>query len=155
MNIQNRLAQHLHSSNMAKGTQAGLDEFKYGFPTAGLAVVSHKWWGSSSSDSNKELCKKKVVDDLREEKMKTEGLVDDGADILLNDEEKPASANDDSSMNLHGAGLLSHVRKSAAEDGRKALRLGVYRGYGVNTLPRREMNLVRRIFNSSLPSHWR
>ncbi|KAH7834104.1 hypothetical protein Vadar_012769 [Vaccinium darrowii] len=149
------MAQHLHSSSMAKGTQASLDEFKYGFPTAGLAVVSHKWWGSSSSDSNEEMCRKKGVEDLREEKLKTVRLVDDGAEILLNDKEKPASGNYDSNMNLHGTGLLSHVRKSAAEDGRKALRLGVYRGYGVNTLPRREMNLVRRIFNSSLPSHWR
>jgi len=82
-------------------------------------------------------------------------LVDDGANILLNDREKPASGNDESNIIPRGTDLLSHLRNSAAEDGRKTSRLGVYRGYGVNILGRRERNLVLWIFNLSLPSLWR
>ncbi|KAH7843001.1 hypothetical protein Vadar_011589 [Vaccinium darrowii] len=84
-----------------------------------------------------------------------EELVDDGANILLNDGEKPASRNDESNIILRGKDLLSHLRNCAAEDGRKVSRLGVYQGYGVNILGRRDRNLVLWIFILSLPSLWR
>lgn len=131
----------------AKGTHTSLDEFKHGFPTNGLAVVSYKWWGSSSSDSNEDLSRRKEGTDFQEDTKKTEELVDDG--------EKPASGKDESNNIPLGTGFLSQLRKSAAEDGRKSLRLGVYRGYGVRIPGRRERNLVLRMFNSSLPTHWR
>ncbi|KAI8526610.1 hypothetical protein RHMOL_Rhmol12G0009400 [Rhododendron molle] len=72
----------------AKGTHASLDEFKYGFPTNGLAVVLFQWWGSSSSESNGDLSRKKGGKDFQEDTKKTEELVDDG--------EKPASGKDES-----------------------------------------------------------
>jgi len=101
------------------------------------------------------MTRKEEGEDFQEDRKKMEELVDDGANILLNDGEKPASGNDESNIIPQGTDLLLHLRISSAEGGRKASRLGVYRGYCVNILGRRERNLVLWIFNSSLPSLWR
>ncbi|GFZ05499.1 hypothetical protein Acr_17g0010710 [Actinidia rufa] len=148
-NIQNGRSQPLYSSNMTQGTQASLDEFKYGFPSDGLAIVSYKWWESSSLD-NGEDTKGSGVEDTQGGKRKSEEL----SDALLMVGEKPVSRNDKSIMDLQGTGWLSDVRKSAADEGREALKLGVFRGCSVNKMDRRERKLLLRIFKSSLPSHW-
>ena len=148
-NIQNGRPQPLYSSNMTQGTQASLDEFKYGFLSDGLAVVSYKWWGSISLD-NSEDTKGNGVEDTQGGKRKSEEL----SDALLMVGEKPGGRNDKSITDLQGTGSLSDVRKSAADEGREALKLSVHRGCGVNKMDRRERKLLLRIFKSSLPSHW-
>ncbi|KAL8512450.1 hypothetical protein ACS0TY_018794 [Phlomoides rotata] len=49
---------------------------------------------------------------------------------------------------------LSALRKRAAEDGQRALKLGVYRGYNVKTLDRSKKQVLLQIFRSSLPCEW-
>ncbi|XP_052178417.1 uncharacterized protein LOC127792105 [Diospyros lotus] len=150
-NIQNGRPQHFVSSNMTKATHSSLDEFKYGFPSDGLAVVSIKWWGSSSLGSNGDISVKGERD--FEEAKRTEELVDDGACMSVINEEKPGIGNNESNSSPQGTGLLSCIRKRAAEEGREALRLGVHRGHGINKLDRRERKLLLQIFRSSMPSH--
>ena len=148
-NIQNGRPQPLYSSNMTQGTQASLDEFKYGFPSDGLAIVSYKWWESSRLN-NGEDTKGSGVEDTQGGKRKSEEL----SDSLLMVEEKPVRQNDKSITDLQGTGWLSDVRKNAADEGREALKLSVHRGCGVNKMGMREKKLLLRIFKSSLPSHW-
>lgn len=118
-----------------KGTQAGSDGFKYGFPTCG-------------SDRNEE---KREVKTSKKKERKLKNWQIMVPDTLQDNGEKPNSGNGERNINPQGTGLLSHVRKSAAEDERNALRLGVHQGYGLNVLGRTERNLVLWIFNSSLP----
>ncbi|XP_021728943.1 protein NLP2-like [Chenopodium quinoa] len=42
---------HMLASGLAIETSTSPDEFKYGFPSAGLSECSNRWWGSSN-DSN-------------------------------------------------------------------------------------------------------
>uniref|UniRef100_A0A5B7BEG7 RWP-RK domain-containing protein n=2 Tax=Davidia involucrata TaxID=16924 RepID=A0A5B7BEG7_DAVIN len=150
-NIQNGRSQNLHSLNLTKGTLASLDEFKYGFPLDGLSTASNKWWGSSSGNEN---FHGNGGEDVQEDEQQSKELVDDGARLLL-DIENLESERDESDMGPQRMGSLTTVRKRAVEEGREALKLGVYRSYGANRLGRREKVLLLQIFKSSLPSQWR
>lgn len=138
--------QHWHSINTARVYQVGLDEFKYGFPSDGLAVVSHKWWESSSDDMS---CNVSIEggEKSHEQELKSEESGDVAAGKGLE------TGKDENDNDLRGTGLLSHLRKRAAEEGKQALRLGVYRGFGVSKLGTKERKLLSWIFKSSLPSN--
>ncbi|XAR49503.1 hypothetical protein NMG60_11032729 [Bertholletia excelsa] len=129
------------------------DEFKYGFPADGLAVFFHKWWGSSNPDSTEDP-RGDGGKDIQEDKSKGQESVDDGPNVSLIDAEKPHE-NSETNIDHQGTVLLSRVRRKAAEEGRKVLRLGVYRDSGINKLNRRDRKLLVQIFQSSLPSHLR
>lgn len=130
-----------------------LDEFKYGFPSGGLSTTSNKWWGSSGG----------VPDDSADSKKKAE----EGADVSkhmkaqLKDTEKKEEAGTEMSgagkeamKTPEGAALLREIRKRAVEEGREALKLGVFQGYGVKKLGKREKIMLLQIFSSTLPSSW-
>ncbi|KAA8524157.1 hypothetical protein F0562_010412 [Nyssa sinensis] len=152
-NFQNGRPQNLHSLNLTKGTPASFDEFKYGFPLDGLSTASNKWWGRNSPYGNGNI-HGNGGEDAREDEQQSKELADDSARLLL-DRENPESERDESNIGLQGMNLLTSVRKNAVEEGREALKLGVYRSYGVNKLGRRERVLLHKIFKSSLPSPWR
>ncbi|MED6108582.1 hypothetical protein PIB30_025548 [Stylosanthes scabra] len=128
------------NTSMTKGMTT-MDEFKYGFPSQGLSTSSNKWWGSSDHD-----------DSAGTNGSRAESQVEESA----GEEEKVASetGNAGASEIPQGAALLMTVRKRAAEEGREALKLGIFRHHGVNKLGKREKTLLRRIFRSSLPSSW-
>ncbi|KZV29780.1 hypothetical protein F511_33522 [Dorcoceras hygrometricum] len=50
---------------------------------------------------------------------------------------------------------LAALRKRAVEDGRKALKLGVYKVYGVKNLDRAKKAVLVQIFKSELPDDWK
>ncbi|KAK4275572.1 hypothetical protein QN277_018630 [Acacia crassicarpa] len=152
-NIETRPSHNLISSNLPKGMTSTLDEFKYGFPLEGLSTTSNKWWGSSVGGP----------DDSADSKKKAE----DGADVSkhvkgqLRDTEKKEEADTEMSeagkeavKTPEGAALLREIRKRAVEEGREAHKLGVFRGYGVKKLGKREKIMLLQIFSSTLPSSW-
>ncbi|XP_015972157.1 uncharacterized protein LOC107495523 [Arachis duranensis] len=128
-------------TSMNKGMTI-MDEFKYGFPSQGLSTTSNKWWGSSDHD-----------DSAGTNGSRAECKLEESA---AGEAEKVAyeTGNAGSSEIPQGAALLMTVRKRAAEEGREALKLGVFQRNGVNKLGKREKTLLRRIFRSSLPSSW-
>ncbi|CAK9176435.1 unnamed protein product [Ilex paraguariensis] len=141
----NRIQNGSYSSNLAKGIPAILDEFKYGFPSYGLSTSSCRWWGSHSSDGS---IHGNGGEDVGENNRQSNELVDEACELLSMDTERSASGADGSNFSHQGMGSLLAVRKRAADEGREALKLGVYRGYGVNKLAKRERMLLRRIFES-------
>lgn len=141
--------QHWPSINTTRVSQLGLDEFKYGFPSEGLAIVSHKWWESNSDDIRNYIS----VDGgekSHEPELKSENSADYGDDVAVKDLE---TEKDESDGDLRGTGLLSHLRKRAAKEGEEALRLGVYRRFGVSKMGKKERKLLSRVFKYSLPSN--
>lgn len=137
-----------HQSLMSGMTMSMSDEFKYGFPSDGLSVTTNKWWGGSKSDDNEVI----LVDEAEiegKDKHQREEKPDDVAN------EKPdENGKLEDEIGPRGSGLLTAVRKRAVEEGREALKLGVYRGYGIRKVGRREASLLLRIFKSSLPKDW-
>lgn len=124
-----------------------LDEFKYGFPSHGLSTTSNKWWGSSTPDDsaskNQDGAKVSEPSKVQLEERAKEG-----------DTETCESGKDETSKTIQGAALLTDIRKKATEEGREALKLRVFRGYGVKKLGKREKALLLQIFRSSLPKSW-
>lgn len=118
--------------SLAKG-QTLLDEFKNGFPSEGLSVVSNKWWGSNSGDE--------------EETKKDSKHKSDDATIEMKSQGESESSN----MNLSGTTLLTAVRRKAATEGQEALNLGVFRGRSIHDIGDRERALLLGLFHSSLP----
>lgn len=137
-NIQNGSAQNVLKPSLTKT----LDEFKYGFPSDSLSTLCYKWWGSDGYES---FCEDGAETD-EEDRHKSEELADDGA--------KPETGKEENNIDSQGTGLLRAVRKRAAEEGREALEIGAFKGYGVNKLGKRERTLLLRIFKSSLSSQW-
>ncbi|KAF5732498.1 protein NLP3-like [Tripterygium wilfordii] len=130
-----------------------LDEFKHGFPSDGLSSVTYKWWGSSSPQRDEGIDSSEAKSDELE-KPQSEGKADTGASSVKMDEEKPGKGGVKVHSGLEGTGLLTAVRKKAAEEGRETLKLHVRRKYGVNKLGRKDRRLLIRIFDSSLPKGW-
>uniref|UniRef100_A0A2N9IBC2 RWP-RK domain-containing protein n=1 Tax=Fagus sylvatica TaxID=28930 RepID=A0A2N9IBC2_FAGSY len=151
-NVQTLRPQALLSTSLTKGI-AALDEFKYGFPSHGLSTASNKWWGSSSPDG----CEATLGDGVetnQDDKHQSQEMVGDGPGIIIFDKEECESVKEGSNIGPQGTGLLMTVRKRTVEEGREALKLGVFRGYGINKISKREKTLLLRIFKSSLPKRW-
>ncbi|PNY16281.1 hypothetical protein L195_g012996 [Trifolium pratense] len=132
-----------NSSNtvLAKGTTA-LDEFKYGFPSESLSTTSNKWWGCSNRDD----CAKTIPDGAKSQPEKSGGEAEK--------KECETGKAENSEETPQGSSLLRSVRKRSVEEGREAFKLGVFRGYGVNKLGKKEKILLHQIFGSSLPKSY-
>ncbi|CAB4308413.1 unnamed protein product [Prunus armeniaca] len=65
----------------------------------------------------------------------------DGASSTVVDKEKCESGKEEN-ISSQGTDLLMAVRKRSLEEGQKALKLGVFRGYGAKKLGRRERALL-------------
>lgn len=152
-NIQNGRPQNLPNAILSKGIAASLDEFKCGFPTSGLSTASNKWWGSSSPDGYEGTIGDGVEID-EDQKNQSEQLADNGANLLVMDEEKALNEKEEVTIGPQGTGLLTAVRKITVEEGRKILKIGVGRDHGVLKARKRERRLLLQIFGSSLPSEW-
>ncbi|XWS41047.1 hypothetical protein CRYUN_Cryun17cG0047400 [Craigia yunnanensis] len=135
-----------HQSLMTGMTMS--DEFKYGFPSDGLSITTNKWWGNSKSDGHEVI----VVDGAESEGEDKHQSVEKPDDMANEKHDENGKLED--GIDPQGSGLLTAVRKRAVEEGREALKLGVYRGYGIKKLGRREASLLLRIFKSSLPKDW-
>ncbi|KAI4306005.1 hypothetical protein L6164_029324 [Bauhinia variegata] len=144
-NFDSARSQNLHGTGLAKG-MAALDEFKYGFPSQGLATISNKWWGNSDTDGAGVNRDKAKVSEHGEDELKEKS-----SEV---DNEARETRKDDNNVTLEGTALLTAVRKRAVEEGREALKLGVFRGYGAKKLGKREKMLLLQIFRSSLPRSW-
>ncbi|KAL2483451.1 uncharacterized protein Fot_44895 [Forsythia ovata] len=169
-------SQNMQSSNVIKGNLDNLDEFKYGFPTNGLSIVRYRWWGNTSANCNdgdskkndnidakesnqqskEELAPKNDNEDANESNRQSkEDLADDDAELSPKDEEVSESKTNETDTDTQWTLLLSALRKKAVEDGKQALKLGVYRGYSANKLDQSRKMVLRQIFKSSLPSQWK
>ncbi|KAJ4841508.1 hypothetical protein Tsubulata_037690 [Turnera subulata] len=129
----------------------GSDEFKYGFPRDGLSTVSDKWWGRSPADGNTgiEVVGTETDDDGEHQ---SEEKVDGAGSLSVLDRERPENGKAVDGIDASGNCLLTTVRKRTVEEGREALKLGVYRAYGVKKIGRRQRALLVLIFGSSLPN---
>ncbi|KAK7387025.1 hypothetical protein VNO78_27484 [Psophocarpus tetragonolobus] len=139
-NIESGRTQNAVNTGLTKAMTT-MDEFKCGFPSEGLSTTSNKWWGNSDRDD----CagaKAKGAKSQPEEKTGEADKMTHGMGKAENSEPP------------HGSSLLKAVRKSAVEEGRETLKLGVFRGYGVNKLSKSEKILLHQIFGSSLPRSW-
>lgn len=151
-NVQTLRSQNLLSTSLTKGI-AALDEFKYGFPSNGLSIASNKWWGSSSPNG----CEGNLGDGVEtneDDKHKSEEMVGDNPRVVIVDRKECVTGKEESNVGPQGTGLLTTVKKRTVEEGRKALKLSVFRGYGINKIGKRERTLLLRIFKSSLPKQW-
>lgn len=130
-----------------------LDEFKYGFPSEGLSTTSNKWWGSSGGGPDDSADSKKKVEDGADVSKHMKGQLEDTEKKEEADTEM-SEAGKEAVKTPKGAALLREIRKRAMEEGREALKLGVFRGYGVKKLGKREKIMLLQIFSSTLPSSW-
>ncbi|XP_048127606.1 uncharacterized protein LOC115729112 [Rhodamnia argentea] len=124
-----------------------LDEFKYGFPSNGLSVASNKWWGSGSLGDFDYI---HATETGRECRTKCKDVADDGS----SDEKKPEGEKENRDSTLQGSSLLMAVRKRALDEGREALKLGVFRSHHARKIGKTEKSLMLNIFQSSLPKGW-
>uniref|UniRef100_A0A2P2IL53 RWP-RK domain-containing protein n=2 Tax=Rhizophora mucronata TaxID=61149 RepID=A0A2P2IL53_RHIMU len=127
-----------------------LDEFKHGFPSDGLSVATNKWWGSSSPDgyTATNVGGNETDEDTKHE---SETKLDGSANLVNMDEDKPENHPEQTSFGSQDVGLLVAARKRAVQEGKEALKHGVYRSFRVNRLSRKEKALLLRIFGSSFP----
>ncbi|XP_021772035.1 protein NLP1 [Chenopodium quinoa] len=138
-------SQHMFASGLAIETSASLDEFKYGFPSAGLSECSNRWWGSSI-DSNDGVSKDEDTKTSSEVKDASKVQVDDSASMC---EERTDSMEEDSKSDKQNEILLSATRKRALEEGKKALNFSVLKKYGADKLRNEEKILLRRLYQTS------
>ncbi|KAG4920981.1 hypothetical protein AAZX31_18G102600 [Glycine max] len=127
-NVESGRTQNAVSTGLTKAITT-MDEFKCGFPSKGLSTTSNKWWGNTDRDD----C---AGANANGAKMAHETVKAENSEIP------------------RGSSLLKAVRKRAVEEGREALKLEVFRGYGINKLSKREKTLLHQIFGSSLPRSW-
>ncbi|KAH7511385.1 hypothetical protein ACOSQ2_000317 [Xanthoceras sorbifolium] len=142
----------LLNASSIKGLMA-LDEFKYGFPLNGLSATTNKWWGSNTSDDYERIRGGEAETD-EEDKHQPEEKADDSATSTTMDEKESGNGKVDSNIDPEGSGLLTAIRKRIVDQGREALKLGVYKSNGLKKLERKEKVLLLRIFKSSLPKAW-
>ncbi|XP_050382892.1 uncharacterized protein LOC126799689 [Argentina anserina] len=150
-NIQTGRQQNLLTLSLTKGTT--LEEFKNGFPSEGLSTASNRWWGSNSSDCPEGVLGEAAIAD-GDNKHQSNKLADDSGSSITGIKEKCESDKEQNSTDPQGTDLLVAVRRRAVEDGKKALKVGAFRGYGAKKLGRKERTLLLRIFKSSLPKDW-
>lgn len=140
------------SSNMNKGSLSAYDEFKYGFPSAGLSSISHRWWGNKGDPDNHG--QQSVSKDAKGTKKESNDSVDTAAADLLSDAKASEGKESETDATVQLTGLLTSLRKKAGEEGRRAFKLGVYKGYDATTLDRAKKAVLLQIFKSSLPDEW-
>ncbi|XP_051152312.1 uncharacterized protein LOC127266191 [Andrographis paniculata] len=168
------------SSTVNKGGPSASDEFKYGFPSAGLSSVSMRWWGNKGAPKNKdqqngredakETKQQRVDEDDKETKQESvdeddkenkQQRVDEDDEQTkqqcnesLDDAAKLSQENEDESEcktnETDAATRWASLRKKAAEEGRRALKLGVYRGYNAKTLDKAKKMVLLQIFKTSV-----
>ncbi|CAB4268786.1 unnamed protein product [Prunus armeniaca] len=143
-NVQTGRPQNILTLSLTKGNTT-YNEFKHGFPSDGLSTASNKWWGSNSPDGYESIHGEGAETD-EEKKHQSEKLAGDGASSTVVDKEKCESGKEEN-ISSQGTDLLMAVRKKSMEEGQKALKLGVFRGYGAKKLGRRERALLLRIFS--------
>ena len=136
------------TSGLIKGMLA-LDEFRHGFPSDGLSVSANRWWDSSSFKGYKDMDKDEVDADEDGKHDSGDRVNDNGGDSMIVDQNKPTKGKIESSS--EDIGLLTSVRKRAAEEGIEALRLCTSRSHGINKISKKEGALLVRLFGPSLP----
>ncbi|RDX83475.1 hypothetical protein CR513_35598, partial [Mucuna pruriens] len=137
-NVESGRTQNVVNTGLAKALTT-MDEFKCGFPSEGLSTTSSRWWGNSNHDE----CAGANPNGAKSQHEEKAGEADKAAHEIGKAE---------NSETPHGLSLLTAVRKRVVEEGREALKLGVFRGYGSNKLSKREKILLHQIFRTSLPS---
>lgn len=138
---------HVLSNVIVSKGVASLDEFKYGFPSDGLLTCKNKWWGSSSPNHEDGA----ETDEEDKHQSQDQEKVDDVGNSMACENQKQEES---SMIGSQGSGALTAIRKRIVEEGRTALKLGVYQGHGLKKLGRREKGLLLRIFKTSLPEEW-
>ncbi|KAL3754838.1 hypothetical protein ACJRO7_002004 [Eucalyptus globulus] len=103
-----------------------LDEFKYGFPSNGLFVTSNKWWGSGSPGDFEYI---DATETGRECRPKWRQCEKETSDAIL-----------------WGASLPTTIRKRALEEGREALKCGVFMSHHAHKIGKEEKSLMLNIF---------
>lgn len=144
-NFESGRTQSVGNTGLAKAMTT-MDEFKCGFPSEGLSTTSNKWWGNSDHND----CPGANANGASGAKSKPEEQSREDDNVVANETEIRAKNNEIP----HGSYLLTAVKKRAVEEGREALKLGVFRGYGINKLSKRDKILLYQIFGSSLPRSW-
>lgn len=155
-----------------------LDDFKQGFPKNGLSSVSKKWWGSSGSISTEdapedsEISEAKLISRKSNESSQgielgtaiendskltseVDGFSKEGKFSDSESISRPAGHMGSRDEDLMHISTLSRTRKRNAENGRKALKLGVTNGYGTYKIGDKYKVLLERIFGSPLPRQWK
>ncbi|CDP06158.1 unnamed protein product [Coffea canephora] len=138
--------------NLTKGTSTNEDEFKYGFPSHGLSTVSYKWWGNSSNSGSKDT-PGTAKDETQGNRKSPVNSANGSTLASRTDGQKCENEARESSTDSPGEGVLSSLRKRAATEGHKALKLGAHRRY-VMELDQTKRSVLQQIFKSSLPSEW-
>lgn len=162
--VESGRTQNLSNTGLIK-EMTRMDEFKYGFPSESLSTTSNKWWGSSdhgdSTGTNPGTAKSQPEErggEAEKVPCKTGNAENSettqGSSLLTEENVACETGNAQNSETPQGSSLLTAVRKRAVEEGREAFKLGVFRGYGVNKLRKREKILLHQIFKSSLPRSW-
>lgn len=139
--VESGRTQNLPNTVLAKGMTT-LDEFKYGFPSESLSTTSNKWWGWSDCNDRT---------DTNQDGGKSQPEESGGKAEKKECETGKAESSEETRQ---GSSLLRSVRKRAVEEGNETFKSGVFRGYGVNKLGKREKILLHQIFGSSLQKSW-
>ncbi|GMH00070.1 hypothetical protein Nepgr_001909 [Nepenthes gracilis] len=138
--------QHLgNRKGLTVETSALLDEFKHGFPSNGLLISNFKWWGDGTPDTREG---RSEIDSetVQEDKCRSEEQVDDGVSECM----KKAEVRVDKCFNdKQGTVSLTALRKQAVDEGRQALKLGVWKDHGFDSLEKKERILLYRLFRIS------
>ncbi|KAL3821349.1 hypothetical protein ACJIZ3_007254 [Penstemon smallii] len=142
------------SSTMNKWQSPTFDEFKYGFPSDSLSCVSYRWWGNKPAIDSGVESQLSGIENAEEKKQELKDSANSAANSSPKDEEMTEGKTKETDADSKCTSLLSSLRKRAARDGKQALKLGVYRGYGVKTLDQTKKTVLLQIFKSSLPSEW-
>lgn len=134
--------QHLYSPGLASETSLSSDEFKYGFPSVGLSVYTKKWWGSGTLDDGS--INSEADPEIPGEEKKHSDEQQEGA--LSKQGDNSGTEVEEGGSDAIGAVSLSALRKRAVEEGREALKLGIWRDYGIDKLGKKDQMLLRRLF---------
>lgn len=151
------IPQSMLSSSTNKDNSAASDEFKYGFPSDGLSRVSHRWWGNKSEIQDGVDCEENVngnSDEKKENADEEKQQSEDTANLPSTDGQLTEGKTQETDGHSQRANSLSALRKKAVKEGQRVLKLGVYRGYGAQTLDQAKKLVLLQIFKSSLPSEW-
>ncbi|KAL9660783.1 hypothetical protein QQ045_025601 [Rhodiola kirilowii] len=130
------------SAILAKGVLTS-DEFKFGFPSAGLSAVSYKWWESSSL-SNKE---SSVIVNVEAKELECESKESEK-------EVTPPANIKEANSNSPDPDSLTAIRKRAVEEGRETIKLGVCKRNAIQKPSSKQKKLLLKIFGASLESQW-
>lgn len=137
--------------SQTKGIPTFMDDFKYGFPSSGLAGETMKWWGASSH-----------TDSVAPPKdLSHESATQDASKGMTDDEELDWGADDgegeaDGVVTSEPSAQLCSLRRKAVNDGRKLLNGDARRGeQEFSRLNKRQKLVLGQVFGASLPEEWR